>query len=91
MFGQFLNDQTVRQVLREFPASGFRISIQVWEISVSEDYLRGCTLSEWRASKAESRTFEECAPSLNEIRMEYSLSDLPRPKLRSYSSNLQKI
>lgn len=44
---------------------------------------RGCTLSECRASSAESRTFDECAPSLSESRIEYSLSDLPRPWLRS--------
>lgn len=51
--------------------------------------LRGWTLRECRASSAESRTFDEWAPSLSESRMEYSLSDLPRPWFRSYSSNLQ--
>lgn len=54
-------------------------------------HLRGCTLSECRASSAESSTFDEWAPSLSESRMEYSLSDLPRPWLRSYSSNLWEI
>ena len=50
--------------------------------------LRGCTLREWRASSVESRTLEECAPSLRDILMEYSLSDLPRPWLRSYNSKV---
>ena len=45
-------------------------------------------MSEWRASSAESSTLDECAPSLSESRIEYSLSDLPRPWLRSYSSNV---
>lgn len=54
----------------------------------SKPYLRGWTFSECRASSAESRTFEECAPSLSERRMEYSLSDLPRPWFLSYNSKL---
>jgi hypothetical protein len=45
--------------------------------------LRPWTFSECLASKVESRTLEEWAPSLNESLIEYSLSDLPRPWFRS--------
>lgn len=51
-------------------------------------FRRAWTLSECRASRAESRTLDECAPSLSESRIEYSLSDLPRPWFRSYSSKV---
>lgn len=51
-------------------------------------FRRDWTLSECRASRAESRTLDECAPSLSESRIEYSLSDLPRPWFRSYSSKV---
>jgi hypothetical protein len=48
-----------------------------------------CTLRECRASKAESRTLEEWAPSLMLNLMLYSLSVLPRPLFRSYSSKVR--
>jgi len=58
------------------------------KIRETETNLLCCTLREWRESSVESRTFEEWAPSLRDSLMEYSLSELPRPWLRSYSSNV---
>lgn len=54
-------------------------------------YLLDCTFNAWRASTAESRTFDEWAPSLRESLIEYSLSDFSRPPLRSYNSNLYRV
>jgi hypothetical protein len=79
VLGQLFYHLTVRQVLGEFPEIRRLRSVTGTLSNNLFDYLRDCTFNECLASRAESRTFDEWAPSLRDSLIEYSLSDLPRP------------
>lgn len=82
MLRELFYDKAVRQVLCEFP-TGHRESAEFQKHPIIISYLLGCTFNECRASTAESKTFEEWAPSLKESLIEYSLSDFSLPPFRS--------
>jgi hypothetical protein len=89
MLGELLHDQAIRQVLRQGAKQNTGLDIVENEASHRNEYRLAWTFKECLASTAESKTLDECAPSLRDSLIEYSLSDLPRPWFRSYSSNLE--